>query len=202
MMARVRYKVLGPLDAFTDAASVSLGGPKQRLVLAILLIEADRVVSDDRLVDELWTDEPPDGARHAIQTYISELRRVLTDEIVREGRGYRIVVGRELVDAHRFETLVAAARERMTDAPASAANILREALSLWHGDPYAGVAESPLLRSEIQRLSELRLDAVEDRLAADLEAGRHAEVVPELGALSREHPYRERLHAQIGRAHV
>ncbi|MGH2446434.1 MAG: BTAD domain-containing putative transcriptional regulator, partial [Candidatus Limnocylindria bacterium] len=191
----MRYQILGPLDAFTDGAPVSLGGPKQRLVLAVLLIEADRVVSDDRLVDELWTDEPPDGARHAIQTYVSELRRVLTDEIVREGRGYRIVLDRELVDAHRFETLVAAARQRTTDAPASAATILREALSLWHGEPYGGVAESPLLRSEIQRLSELRLDAVEDRLAAELEAGRHAEVVPELGALSREHPYRERLHA-------
>jgi DNA-binding SARP family transcriptional activator len=87
MMAGVRYQVLGPLDAFTDAAPVSLGGPKQRLVLAVLLIEADRAVSDDRLVDELWADEPPDGARHAIQTYVSELRRVLTDEIVREGRG-------------------------------------------------------------------------------------------------------------------
>ena len=195
MMARVRYTVLGPLEAFTDAAPVSLGGPKQRLVLAVLLIEADRVVSDDRLVDELWTNEPPDGARHAIQTYVSELRRVLTDEIVREGRGYRIALDREFVDAHRFETLVAAARQRMTDAPASAATILREALNLWHGEPYGGVAESPLLRSEIQRLSDLRLDAVEDRLAADLEAGRHAEVVPELGALSREHPYRERLHA-------
>lgn len=195
MMARVRYQVLGPLEAYTDGVPVSLGGPKQRLVLAVLLIEADRVVSDDRLVDELWADEPPDGARHAIQTYVSELRRVLTDEIVRQGRGYRIVLDPELVDAHRFETLVAAARQRMTDAPASAATILREALSLWHGEPYAGVAESPLLRNEIQRLSELRLDAVEDRLAAELEAGRHLEVVPELGALSREHPYRERLHA-------
>ena len=195
MMAGVRYQVLGPLDASTDAASVSLGGPKQRLVLAVLLVEADRVVSDDRLVDELWTDEPPGGARHAIQTYVSELRRVLTDEIVREGRGYRIVLDPEFVDAHRFETLVAAARQRIVDAPASAATILREALGLWHGEPYGGVAESPLLRSEIQRLTEVRMDAVEDRLAADLEAGRHAEVVPELGALSREHPYRERLHA-------
>lgn len=195
MILEVRYQVLGPLEAHTDAGPASLGGPKQRLVLAILLIRTGHVVSDDRLVDELWPHDAPDGARHAIQTYVSELRRVLEDEIRREGGGYRLVTVPESVDALRFQTLVEAARARAADAPAGAAALSREALELWHGEPYGGVADSPMLRAEIHRLTELRLAAVEDRLAADLDAGSHLAVATELEALTREHPYRERLHA-------
>jgi len=195
MILEVRYQVLGPLEAHTDAGPASLGGPKQRLVLAILLIQTGHVVSDGRLVDELWPDDAPDGARHAIQTYISELRRVLADEIRREGGGYRLVAVPESVDMLRFQTLVEAARARIADAPAGAAALAREALELWHGEPYGGVADSPMVRAEIHRLTELRLAAVEDRLAADLDAGSHLAVATELEALTREHPYRERLHA-------
>jgi DNA-binding SARP family transcriptional activator/WD40 repeat protein len=195
MIVPVRYQVLGPLEARAEEVPASLGGPKQRLVLSVLLIETGRTVSDDRLIDALWPDEAPDGARHAVQTYVSELRRVLDDEIRREGGGYRLIVDRESVDAHRFETLVAAGRERSVDAPAGAASLLREALALWHGEPFGGVAEAPILRAEIHRLTELRLTAVEDRVAADLDAGRHVQVATELEALTREHPFRERLHA-------
>ena len=195
MIRVVRYHALGPLEAYVNGAPVNLGGPKQRLVLAVLLIEADRVVSDDRLVDELWGDDPPNGARHVIQTYISELRRVLEDKLVRAGRGYRLTVDRSAVDAFRFETLTQAARDRLSDSPAAAASMLREALALWHGEPFGGTGESALVRREIDRLTELRLAAVEDRIAADLAAGRHAQVTPELVALTREHPFRERLHA-------
>ena len=195
MILEVRYQVLGPLEARSDAGTASLGGPKQRLVLAILLIQTGHVVSDDRLVDELWPEDAPDGARHAIQTYVSELRRVLQDEIRREGGGYRLVAVPESVDALRFQTLVEAARARAADAPAGAAALSREALELWRGEPYGGVADSPMLRAEIHRLTELRLAAVEDRLAADLDAGSHIAVATELEALAREHPFRERLHA-------
>ncbi len=195
MLVSVRYQVLGPLEAAGGDGIVPLGGPKQRLVLAVLLIRLGHVVSDDRLVDELWPEDAPAGARHAIQTYVSELRRALDDEIERVGTGYRLGADPEVVDAQRFETLVAAARERTRDAPASAAVLFREALGLWNGDPYGGVADAPLLRAEIHRLNELRIAVVEDRVAADLDAGHHAQVAPELEALAREYPFRERLHA-------
>lgn len=193
MVRLVRYQVLGPIRASTDRGVVELGGPKQRLVLALLLADANRAVAEDRLVDGVWGEEAPAGARHTLQTYVSELRRILDDEILREGRGYRLVVDPEAVDVHRFESLVEAARARLSDAPAGAAELLREALALWSGDPYADLGDAPGMLPEISRLQQSRLGAVEDRVQADLDSGRHVELVAELEALTREHPFRERL---------
>lgn len=170
-----------------------MGGPKQRLVLALLLADANRAVAEDRLIDGVWGEDPPGGARHALQTYISELRRLLDDEIRREGKGYRLVVEPDAVDLHRFDALVEAARARLSDAPGGAAKLLREALALWHGEPYADITDALGLLPEIARLQQARLSAVEDRVRADLDSGRHADLVGELEALTREHPFRERL---------
>ena len=192
MIIPVRYRVLGPLEAGSESMA-ALGGPKQRLVLAVLLIRLGEAVSDDRLVDELWPDAAPDGARHAVQTYISELRRAIGDPIQRTGNGYRLDAEPAAVTPSESRRSCCR-RERSKDAPASAAAIFHEALALWHGDPYGGVAESPLLRAEIHRLSELRVAVLEDRVSADLDAGRHVRVASELEALTREYPFRERLH--------
>lgn len=190
----VRYRVLGSMVAAADGREARLGGPRQRLVLALLLRDAARVVADDRLIDALWPDEVPSGARHTLQTYISELRRTLDDEIVRHAHGYELAIDPGTVDAHRFEALAAAARERMTDSPAAAAALLRDALGLWRGEPYADLGDVPQLRSEVHRLNQLRLEAVEDRFDAELRAGLHSQVVVDLEALARDHPYRERFH--------
>ena len=193
MVLPVRYQVLGPLEADSERDVVGLGGPKQRLVLALLLIDVGRAVSDDRLVDVVWGDEPPDGARHVIQTYVSELRRLLDDEIRREGGGYRLAAPPDAVDAHRFELLVGSARDRMRDSPAGAGALFREALALWRGEPYAGLEDAAAVRLEADRLRELRVGAIEDRLQADLDAGLHGAASVELDGLTREHPFRERL---------
>ncbi|MGH2384241.1 MAG: BTAD domain-containing putative transcriptional regulator, partial [Candidatus Limnocylindria bacterium] len=189
----MRYQVLGPLEAGSERTIVGLGGRKQRLVLALLLIDVGRTVAHDRLVDELWADEPPDGARHVIQTYVSELRRLVDDEIRWEGGGYRLAAPPDAVDARRFESLVESARDRMRDSPAGAGSLFREALALWRGEPYAGLEETPAVRLEAVRLRELRIGAIEDRLQADLDAGLHGPAAIELEALTREHPFRERL---------
>lgn len=195
MVLPVRYQVLGPVAAAMEGDTVRLGGPKQRLVLALLLVDAGRTVTDERLVSGVWGDDAaPERARRSLQTAVSELRRALDDELVRDGGGYRLAIDPETVDAHRFEVLVEAARQRQTDAPDGAAALFNEALALWHGEPFGDLTDAPALRPEAQRLRELRLVALEGRLGADLERGRHHEVAAEVEALARDHPYREGLH--------
>ena len=191
----MRYLVLGPLTAVAaDGSAAALGGPKQRLVLASLVFSAGRTVSVDELVDTVWPAEPPPRARHAIQTYVSALRGVLDDAIDRVGAGYRLAIDPDVVDAHRFTALAAAGREHLHTAPVSAAALLRDALALWRGPPLADLGGHRTLLTDVQRLGELRIDAIEDRLAADLAIGWHREAAAELEALTEEHPYRERLH--------
>ena len=194
MVVVVRYRVLGPVSAAEGFGPAALGGPRARAVLALLLMDAGRVVTDRQLVQGLWGDEAPEGAQHAIQNHVSRLRNVIDDEILRDGGGYRLAVDPMAVDAHRFMSLVASGRERLADAPAAAALLLREALALWHGEPYADVDDVPGLQPEIRRLQAARLSAVEDRVQADLDAGRHTEIAAELEGLVREHPFRERLY--------
>lgn len=196
MVLPVRYQVLGPVTASTEGGTVRLGGPKQRLVLALLLVDAGRTVTDDRLISEVWGDGvAPERARRSLQTGVSELRRALDDELARDDGGYRLVIDPETLDAHRFEVLVEAARQRQTDAPDGAAALFNEALALWHGEPFGDLTDAPALRPEAQRLRELRLVALEGRLESDLERGRHHEVAAEVEALARDHPYREGLHS-------
>src|SRR3954453_15703548 len=159
----MQLRVLGPIDVSTDGRSLNLGGAKQRAVLAMLCLEANQVVSADRLVDGLWGEQPPSSATKMVQTYVWPLRRILAEdpgaEIVTRGRGYELHVDEDAVDVRRFERLMTEAwRARHDGAPADAA---REALALWTGAPLADVADEPFAAVEIRRLEEARLQAVE-----------------------------------------
>lgn len=191
----VEFHVLGPVEALKDGVSVRLGGPKQRTVLALLLAEAGRTVSADRLIDLLWGEDPTPGARSTLQSYISTLRSEIGELLVREGSGYRLDVERDQVDAFRFEDEVARARDLKDSRPLEAAQRLRAALALWRGHPYADISGSLVLDQEARRLEELRLVAIEERLEAELALGNHAEAVAELEVLTAEHPFRERFRA-------
>ncbi len=197
MTQRVQISVLGHLQASVDDHPVALGGAKQRAVLAMLGLEANRTVSADRLIEGLWGEEPPSSAAKMVQNYVWRLRGALGDdgaEILTHGRGYELRIDSEFVDACRLERLVAeAARAAEAGEPGHAA---RAALALFRGAPLADVADEPFAGPEIRRLEELRLNAAELAIDADLAAGRHQEVVPEIDALLAENPLRERLHAQ------
>jgi WD40 repeat protein/DNA-binding SARP family transcriptional activator len=194
---RVQIRVLGHLEASVDDQPVALGGAKQRAVLAMLGLEANRTVSADRLVEGLWGEEPPTSAAKMVQNYVWRLRGALGHDgaqILTHGRGYELRIDADRVDACRLERLVAeAARAAETGESGNAA---RAALALFRGAPLADVADEPFASAEIRRLEELRLNAVELAIDADLAAGRHQEVVPEIDALLAENPLRERLHAQ------
>jgi DNA-binding SARP family transcriptional activator len=190
----VEYRVLGPLEVEEDGRLLKLGGAKQRSLLAALLLRANEVVSRDRLIDELWGASPPDTAPTALQVYVSQLRKALgRDLILTQPPGYLIRVSDGELDLHRFERLVAKAR---AEEPAQAARLLREGLALWRGAPLAELGDS-VARAERARLEEQRLAALEQRIEAELELGRHAELVPELEGLVREQPLRERLRGQL-----
>ena len=192
----VELRVLGAVEVLKDGVPARLGGPKQRTVLAVLAAELGRAISTDRLIDWLWGEDAPAGARHTLQTYISNLRTELGDVVVREGSGYRLDLSRDQVDAARFEDEVAAASDLIAISPIEAATRLRDALALWRGAPYADQTDVAALESEARRLEELRLKAVEDRLEAELALGLHTELAGELEVLAAEHPLRERFRAQ------
>lgn len=189
------YGVLGPLTVSADGTSLGLGGRKQRLVLALLLGGDGRPVAPDRLIDGIWGEDAPPRARHTLQAYVSELRKVLDDDIDWNGHGYRLAVDEDRLDRVHFERLVEAGRAAMPGDPARAAAALSDALRLWRGEPFADLRDAPALQSEIHRLQELRVGAIEERIAADLALGRHASLMDELETLTREFPLRERLRA-------
>ena len=190
----MEFRILGPLEVLEDGHQVPLGGSKQRALLASLLLHANEVVSRDRLIDELWGASPPDTAPTALQVYVSQLRKALgRDLILTQPPGYLVRVSDGELDLHRFEQLVATAR---AEEPAQTAPLLREGLALWRGAPLAELGDS-FARAERARLEEQRLAALEQRIQADLTLGRHAELVPELEGLVREHPLRERLRGQL-----
>src|SRR5215217_3673125 len=194
----MQIRVLGPLEASIDDQPVAIGGAKQRAVLAMLGLEANRAVTADRLIEGLWGDEPPASAAKMVQNYVWRLRGALAvdgaAEIVTRGRAYVLRIDRELVDVCRLERLGSeASGAAAAGRPASAA---REALALFRGAPLADVADEPFADREIRRLEELRLAAAELAIDADLAAGRHHELVGEIEALLAENALRERLHAQ------
>lgn len=190
------FRILGPLEVRDPSGvDVPLGGQKQRAVLALLLLHAGRVVPTDRLLDDLWGEQPPPTASSSLQNLVSQLRKILgRDVIVTRPPGYVLQVEAAQVDLRRFEQTLAKAREV---EPAARAALLREALGLWHGPPLAEFAFERFAENEIGRLEDLRLAAVEERIEADLELDRHAELVGELEGLVAEHPYRERLRGQL-----
>jgi YVTN family beta-propeller protein len=187
------------LEVVDDDRPLMLGGPKQRAVLAALLLHRGEVVSTDRLIDETWGERPPESAVKSVQVYVSNLRKALGDGfLVTRGRGYLLEAEHGRLDVDRFETLVAEGREALTEGnPQLARDRLREALALWRGRALADFAYEPFAQREAARLEEDRLAALEDRIDADLALGRHAALVGELDALVREHPLRERLQAQL-----
>ena len=189
----MRFKVLGPLAVAQDDAPVALGGPKQRMVLAHLIVRANELVPTDVLIDQVWGEEPPEAAKGTLHSYISHLRKALGAERI-EGRapGYVLHVVEDELDSARFEGLLHEAR-LANGSPSRAGARLREALALWTGPAFADLSSEPSLAAEIARLEELRLQALEERIAADLAEGRHGEVIGELEALTRELPLRERL---------
>jgi predicted ATPase/DNA-binding SARP family transcriptional activator len=189
----LEFRVLGPLEV--DA--VALGGPRQRAVLAVLLLHANEPVSADRLVADVWGEDAAD--LKALQVAVSRLRRALgADVIETTAAGYRARVAPGELDLERFERAAADGREALAAGrPEHAAERLRAALALWRGPPLADLVSMPFAAAEIARLEEQRLLALEARVEADLALGRHAELVGELRTLAAEHPWRERLHAQL-----
>ncbi len=191
----VEFRILGPLEAGSVGRRLELGGPRQRSVLAVLLLRAGEVVPAGALIDEVWGDEPPETAVNLLQGYVSDLRKVLgRDVIATRGRGYAIEIDPSALDLHRFEQL---AREADASSPAIAADRLRQALALWRGPAFADLVDQPFARAASGRLDELRRLALEQRIEADLALGRHAELVGELEQLTRRHPLRERLHGML-----
>ena len=196
------FRILGPLEVHVGGRPVALGGAKPRALLAILLLNANKVVSSDRLIDELWGEDPPPTAAKGLQGYVSGLRKALEaatrEVLVTRPPGYAIELDPQQLDLTRFERLRSEAREALAGGDAQrAAATLHEALGLWRGPPLADFAYAAFAQTEIDRLEELRLTALEERIEADLALGRHADLAGEIEGLIDQHPLRERLRGQL-----
>jgi eukaryotic-like serine/threonine-protein kinase len=200
------FRILGPLEALDGGHVVRLGGARQRALLAVFLLHRGETLSTDRLIDELWGERPPATATKSVQVYISRLRKTLAEAdgdaaagtIVTREHGYELRLDPERLDAHRFERLVAEGRSDLgAGRPKPAASALEVALSLWRGAPLADLAYEPFAQREVARLEDLRLEALEALIEAKLALGAHVELVGQLQTLIGEHPFRERLRAQL-----
>ena len=197
------FRILGPLEVCVDDAPLRIGGPRQRALLAFLLLSANEVVSRDRLIDELFGEARPESADHALRVQLSRLRKTLgaagqQQRLLASPPGYLLRVEWGELDLHVFEQLLDAGRQALEEGDAErAATKLRAAEKLWRGRPLADLEFEPFARVEVERLEELRLAAVEARIEAELGLGREAALVPELEALVGEHPLRERLRSQL-----
>ncbi len=196
----MEFGILGPLEVRADGRTVALGGARPRAVFAVLALNANQPVSAERLAVALWGEDAPPSAVKTVQVYVARLRKALDDPdvLVTTPAGYRLRVRPGELDAERFERQVADGRDALAAGRAEhAAAELREALELWRGPPLADLASAPFAPAEIARLEEQHLAALEVRVDADLAAGRHAELIGELQQLTGQHPWRERLHAQL-----
>jgi DNA-binding SARP family transcriptional activator len=191
----LEFRILGPLEVLVDGEERPIRGTKQRAVLAILLLDAGRVVSTDRLIDLLWAESPPATAVTSLQNFVSQLRKTLGTDVVRTTPpGYRLEIAPEQLDLERFRRVVEGAKSRPAEERSAE---LRVALGLWRGPALADLAFESFAEHEASRLEEIRLAALEDRIDADLECARYAELVGELESLVRDHPLRERLRGQL-----
>jgi predicted ATPase/DNA-binding SARP family transcriptional activator len=199
LATRLEFRILGPLEVLREGEALEIGPRRHRALLALLLLSANRVVSADRLIEDLWAGRPPSGAAKTLRSYLSRLRTVLGDEVVRsQAPGYLLEMEQDQLDAHRFERLLAAGRSARARGDAvDAAAFLREGLALWHGGALADLAEEPFAGPEAARLEELRLQALEERIESELECGRHQELVADLETLLAAEPLRERLWGQL-----
>jgi DNA-binding SARP family transcriptional activator len=191
----IEFRILGPLDVLRDGEPVAIGGRKQQMALAMLLLEAGRVVSTDRLIDAIWGEDPPATAMTSLQNTISQLRKWLGAEtLVTRPPGYLLRIEPEQLDLTRCRRLLEEARgadlARRTD-------LLRAALALWRGPALAEFEREPFALSEVARLEELRLMVIEQRIDADIAGGRHADVIGELEALVAGQPLREGFRSQL-----
>ena len=200
MPAGMEFRILGPLEVLEEGQALTLGGSKQRALLALLLTHSNETLSSERLIDELWGERPPATAAKTVQVHVSRLRKTLAadDVVLTREHGYELRVEPDRVDANRFERLVAEGRDGAFGAdPEGAIELLERALALWRGRPFADLPEEPFAQREGARLEDVRVSALERLFEAKMALARHAEVVSPLQALIAEHPYRERLHAQL-----
>jgi len=199
------FRILGPLEVWEYGALVSLGGTRERSLVAALVVSANRVLSSERLIQILWGDEPPETAANTLQVYVSHIRRSLEPARERRGAGemvltrppgYQLSIPAGSVDAARFERGADEGGRMVATRPADAVEVLRSALGEWRGPALAEFLSMPFALAEAERLEERRLVAIEQRLEADLALGHHQACAAELESLVREHPVRERLVAQ------
>src|SRR5712691_1460593 len=197
-MATLDYGLLGPLQVRRDGEPLPLGAAKQRALLAILLLNPNRVVSTDQLIEALWPKKPPGKPHTAVQGYVSQLRKLLEPEgkpgepfrlLVTEAAGYALKLDPEQLDLERFRRLLAQGKEALAAGNArEAASLLQEALALFRGPPLADFTYEPWAQSEIGRIEELRQAALEGRIEAELALGQHSELTAELETLVSEQP--------------
>src|SRR5690348_15548221 len=201
----MRFRLLGPLEVLVGDDWRAIGAPKWRSVLAALLINPGQIVSADTLISEVWGDEPPARAANLVSIYVLRLRRLIGDAdnvvLVTRAPGYQLRVSATDTDALLFEAMVRDGRRAYAAGdPQAAADLLTEALGLWHGRPLADVPPTPLVEAEAERLSELRLGAAELRITAEVALGGHGQAVAELRRLLADHPLREGLWLLLMRA--
>ena len=189
------FRILGPLEVSDETGHVALGGPKQRGLLAILVLEAGRVVPTDRLIDSLWGEEAPKTATASLQNAVGRLRRALGSDVLdTRAPGYVLNVDPHQIDARRFEQALADARRLPAEERRA---LLQSALALWRGPALAEFAFDDFAQAEIRRLEELRLVVIGERIDVELELGLHGDVIGELEALAAEHPLRETFRRQL-----
>jgi DNA-binding SARP family transcriptional activator len=195
------FRILGPVEAVHDGSAIALGGPRHRRLLAVLLLHAGRVVPTVTLTHALWGDAPPRSAPAMLHVRISELRaalRTARPQLLTTDGGYVLRVGPDELDAERFERLNAAGSAALSAGdPARARTTLAAGLALWRGPALMEFADERFARPDAARLGELWLQATENRIAADLDLGRHGAVVADLEKLTANHPLRERFWAQL-----
>jgi DNA-binding SARP family transcriptional activator/ABC-type branched-subunit amino acid transport system substrate-binding protein len=195
----MEFRLLGPLEIHDGERTVSIPAPKQRALLAFLLLHRDEAVPLARLTEALWEDTPPATATKAIQVYIAQLRKTIGDGLlVTENGGYAAVMNGHRMDVDRFERLLGEGQRHLESGdPETASRVLGDALGLWYGAPLSDLPHTHAIRDHVARLEEQRMCALEGRIDADLALGRHLRLVPELQELVARHPLRERLRAQL-----
>jgi SARP family transcriptional regulator, regulator of embCAB operon len=204
----LQFQVLGPLEVYDGDRVCTPTPPKVSRVLALLLLQANQVVSMDSLIEELWGDEPPVSAVGTAQTYIYQLRKILDPRgehsvggeewLVTKAPGYLMRVSPNQLDATAFEALSRQGRQELEKGqPEHAAHLLRRALDLWQGPALANVRCGNLLHAHAVHLEEQRMRTLELRIQADAELGRHRELIGEIRALVTAHPLNEWLHGQL-----
>ncbi|MFB7382679.1 AfsR/SARP family transcriptional regulator [Kitasatospora purpeofusca] len=221
-MSDLRFSVLGLMRAHRGATALKVGSPQQQAMLAVLLLRPGHSASATDLIAALWGEEPPGAAMTTVRTYAWRWRKVLDAVVAGEedpggktgekagekgagsvlmsmGDGYRLVLPKLAVDAEQAEALAAEAERTARADPLRARDLLNQALELWQGEPLAGIP-GPFAERHRQRLEELRLTLLEERIGLDLTLGRYSRCIPELTALTTEHPLHERAYGLLMRA--